>query len=54
MKDYKLVINSNTKGLSDEVREMLNNGWKCLNGVVVQQNNEIKNGFWYIQTMIKK
>jgi hypothetical protein len=54
MKDYKLVIRSNANDLATEIREMFRNGWVCLNGGSVQPNPEIKNGFWYIQTMILK
>jgi len=54
MVGYKLVIHKNTTDLEKEVRERMIDGWKCLKGVVVKTNNEIKNGFWYIQTMIKE
>jgi hypothetical protein len=52
--DYKLVIEKNTTVLAGEVRDLMYKGYKCLDGVVVQPNPEIKNGFWYIQTMIKE
>lgn len=52
--DYKIVIEKNSTVLAGEVRDLMYMGYRCLNGVVVQPNPETKNGFWYMQTMIKE